>query len=84
MALAAFDRQSPAVGRPIRAMLEERVSPVSPGAPEEGDAVSGRYHIATGLIIIWTAPFKRAWPSTNMNSPTDSAASRPVFMVSRM
>ncbi len=42
------------------------------------------YHMATGLMIICTAPFSLAWPRTNMNSCTLSLARRPVFMVSRM
>ena len=28
------------------------------------------YHMATGLITICTAPLRRAWPKTNINSPT--------------
>lgn len=42
------------------------------------------YRIATGLMIICTAPRTLAWPSTNMNSVTPSAASSSVTMFSRM
>ena len=55
--------------------------PVSPGASEarrasrnerhiaaDADVRQDDYLIATGLIMLCTAPLKRGWPSTNMNS----------------